>query len=343
MLGLPTRRAGPAPSRFRVVGSLKLGVTTTGERPRRGFSRDQRTLSAMGSSVLPLQRHFQRRAAAMRKHAPSLAGFTLIELIVLTAIMALLATILFPLFHGARSRAYPSPCTANLRQYSAAFRLYLQDYDETFPLAMSHEPYRRGEFNVMSWDLLLQAYLKNADAGRCPNDPWPAFFEFQDGTRVWRSYATPRNLIWIRDRNNPRDPHYPMRLARVTRPDGTVLLLEKNQGVAVNGSPYPGTRQPRCWPCAGTFENYQQCAWERHGERLPALFVEGHVRVLQKRGQGVRPVPSGPAKNRFLWPHLEGYSFRPGAGADFDRNANGDQFWEFCPIPGEEPNGNCPP
>jgi prepilin-type processing-associated H-X9-DG protein len=280
-------------------------------------------------------------AFAMQEYRHASRGFTFSELLLVTAALLILATVLFPVFARAREQVRFPTCTANFRQYSHAFLLYIQDYDGTFPCWMTSEPYRRGELPFTTWDLLLQSYLQDFGAGRCPNDPFPAFIEFRDGASAWRSYAAPRNLMWPRDRNNPRDPLYPMKLARVTQPAGTVMLIEKSQGAEVNGWPYPGTRRPRCWPCGSAFENYQQCAWERHGERVNALFVDGRVKTLHGQRQGSFRHPADLADKSFRWPHLDGYVFRPGVGTLLDPNANGDQYWEYCPIPGEEPNSKC--
>jgi prepilin-type processing-associated H-X9-DG protein len=265
------------------------------------------------------------------------------ELLVIIGILATLTAILLPRAARGPRPARPATCTANLQQYSRAFGMYLQDYDETFPCWVTNTPYRPGELKVTTWDLLLQSYLHHPDAARCPRDPSPAFFEFADGTRVWRSYAPPRNLIWLPDPRNPRAVRYPLKLATVTEPVGTLLLIEKNQGAAVNGWPYPETNKPRCWPCASAIENYQQGAWERHGGRLPVLFVDGHGRALAGPRLDVSRVRAPSPAQRCRWPHLDGYVFRPGVGAAYDLQANGDQFWEFCPLPGEEPNRQCLP
>lgn len=271
-------------------------------------------------------------------------GFTLIELLVVIAIIAILAAILFPVFARAREQARLSVCTSNFKQYSNAWMMYIQDYDETFPMWSVNVPFRPGELTLTTWDLLLQTYIKNFGVSRCPSDPYPAFFEFKDGSTVWRSYTVPRNVMWNPDRANPRGGLYPMKLATVSQPAGTLLMFEKNQGAEVNGWPYPKTRQPRTsWPWAAAFENYQQTAWERHGDRINALFVDGHVKLLNGRRQGSFRYPPQPEDKSFHWPHLPGYVHRPGAGPYFDLKTNGDQFWEFCPIPGEEPNKRCMP
>jgi prepilin-type processing-associated H-X9-DG protein len=239
------------------------------------------------------------------------------------------------------AQARSPTCTANFQQYSRAFGMYLPDYDETFPPWLTNAPYHRGELPVTTWDLLLQSYLPRSSGGRCPEDRAPAFYEFADGTRVWRSYSTPRNLIWVPDPGNPRASLYPMKQARVTEPTGTLMLIEKRQGAEVNGWPYPLTTRPRCWPCGSAIENYQQCAWERHGGWVHALFVDGHIRALA--GKPAAALPLDGLAPSVRWPHLAGYVFQPGRGAGFALRANGDQFWEFCPIPGEAPNEKCRP
>ncbi|GIV07592.1 MAG: hypothetical protein KatS3mg017_0794 [Fimbriimonadales bacterium] len=62
-------------------------------------------------------------------------GFTLIELLVVIAIIAILAAILFPVFAQAREKARQTQCLSQNKQIGVAAMMYVQDYDETFPLA----------------------------------------------------------------------------------------------------------------------------------------------------------------------------------------------------------------
>ena len=60
-------------------------------------------------------------------------GFTLIELLVVIAIIAILAAILFPVFASVRKKAFAANCQSNMKQLGSSIKMYLSDYDDTFP------------------------------------------------------------------------------------------------------------------------------------------------------------------------------------------------------------------
>ena len=71
-------------------------------------------------------------------------GFTLIELAVVTAILAVLAGLLLPALLSAMERARRTECAAQLHQVGIAFGLYLNDNAQTYPWAqdpVSTDPY----------------------------------------------------------------------------------------------------------------------------------------------------------------------------------------------------------
>lgn len=60
-------------------------------------------------------------------------GFTLVELLVVVAMLAILAGLLLPVFPRVRQRAQQTSCLSNLRQLGLAMRIYLQDWDGVYP------------------------------------------------------------------------------------------------------------------------------------------------------------------------------------------------------------------
>ncbi len=106
-------------------------------------------------------------------------GFTLIELLVVIAIIAILAAILFPVFARAREKARQASCTSNQKQMALAVLMYIQDYDEMFPLGYreSQSTDTCHEWCGMTLNQLnaLNTYVKNQQLWVCPDykvDPW---------------------------------------------------------------------------------------------------------------------------------------------------------------------------
>lgn len=63
-------------------------------------------------------------------------GYTLVELLLVIAIIALLSALLFAVFAPARRKSHEASCLSNLRQIGLAFKMYESDYGdlpETLP------------------------------------------------------------------------------------------------------------------------------------------------------------------------------------------------------------------
>jgi len=60
-------------------------------------------------------------------------GLTIIELLVVVAVLCLLAAMLFPIFSGARAASCQTVCKNNLRQLGTAFAMYSEDFGGYWP------------------------------------------------------------------------------------------------------------------------------------------------------------------------------------------------------------------
>jgi prepilin-type N-terminal cleavage/methylation domain-containing protein/prepilin-type processing-associated H-X9-DG protein len=106
-------------------------------------------------------------------------AFTLIELLVVIAIIAILAAILFPVFAQAREKARAISCTSNEKQVSLGILMYVQDYDETFPIYWydvpplpSDPPFTpSAPERIVGWNEAIYPYVKNVQLFRCPDSP----------------------------------------------------------------------------------------------------------------------------------------------------------------------------
>lgn len=118
-------------------------------------------------------------SAIMKKTALHLQsgnfGFTLMELLVTIAVIAILAALLLPVLNKGKERARRAKCQSNLRQIGIALRQYTNDYRDLLPDATTNNPAYYGSW--WPWDLNtnLVSELEEHGATRkvlyCPSNP----------------------------------------------------------------------------------------------------------------------------------------------------------------------------
>jgi prepilin-type processing-associated H-X9-DG protein len=84
--------------------------------------------------------------------------------LVVIAIIAILAAILFPVFARARENARRASCQSNLKQIGLGIMQYTQDYDESYPIHYDGTP-----GNAKLWPQFMQPYLKSEQIFTCPS------------------------------------------------------------------------------------------------------------------------------------------------------------------------------
>ena len=92
-------------------------------------------------------------------------GFTLVELLVVIAVIGILIALLLPAIAATRDGARAVVCKSNLRQIGLSLHTYAEGHGGRFPWTEHSDEDK-------SWIVTLSPYLEDVDAVRvCPEDP----------------------------------------------------------------------------------------------------------------------------------------------------------------------------
>lgn len=126
-------------------------------------------------------------------HRAERKAFTLIEVLVVIAIIVLIAAIVFPVFGQVKASAKRTHCISNLRQIGLSLGLYMADHDDVFPHAVdtvdknrpeiwSSSPQFQARIAAMPYlHEALQPYADNRDIFNCPADTGTQALESNPG------------------------------------------------------------------------------------------------------------------------------------------------------------------
>lgn len=189
-------------------------------------------------------------------------GLSLVELLVVVAVISILAGILMPVLAQARRAAQKSACAANVRQLGLALRMYVDDHDGSYPMGAYLEGTSSSlsAWNV-SWHNELMGYLNDPRLLSCPLAPARSDYRTSYGCNLWVS----RWKSAVRE-------------VEVTDSARTVYAAEKEH------SDWPAH------PPSMKGARFYQPLMPRHNGALTVLYCDGHVRSLplgQVEGPGV--------------------------------------------------------
>lgn len=109
-------------------------------------------------------------------------GFTLLEMIVVVAIISILAAVLIPVGMRSQGNARAADCMGRLRQIGIGLTRYLADHDQTFPTLVMARENKQQELPTI--DTELRPYLPEPRVFCCPADT-KKLFETTGTSYLW--------------------------------------------------------------------------------------------------------------------------------------------------------------
>lgn len=312
-MGIQTNYAHPA-GRFRPSGRGCTSLLAS------GYPVIFRSASHRGSSLQDFETVAPDRGVTRRGHG----GFTLLELLIVVAVLVLLAAVLLPALSSARESARRIRCTSNLRQTQQSAQMFVTDNRGGFPSYI----YRAVLANDGQWSLQINPEWGLTNIGpsittgvlACPSDrtPWQNkgtalsyaynFTMYLADITVW-SISPTRTALFFDGHPNAATAQLWWGQDGQVGANGRVTICHNGNTMTVNDSSigsFPGghapgpANHPPCvvGPCGGgqnanlaqfNLQSSGSLLARRHMRRVNAVFLDGHVEWVPSLPAGSLP------------------------------------------------------
>jgi prepilin-type N-terminal cleavage/methylation domain-containing protein/prepilin-type processing-associated H-X9-DG protein len=211
------------------------------------------------------------------------SAFTLVELLVVLAIIGVLAALLVPALARGKAAARRTACASNLRQLALASQMYWSDHDERlFPYRFESDPrgvrywfgwLANGQEGEREFDPARGAlfpYLKGRGVATCPELGYHSRFFKAKATGAAFGYGYNLHL-------SPPLAPAGLRLGQIKSPDRVALFADAAQ---VNTFQAPASPENPLLEEFYYFNESEPTTHFRHRALANVVFLDGHVEAL---------------------------------------------------------------
>jgi len=195
-------------------------------------------------------------------------AFTLVELLVAMAVIAILVALLLSGLHRAKATAHAAECRNNLKEWGTALHLFAADHDDFLPPEGKPTPLETDLANptYQAWYVQLPAQM---NLSRYAEMPWRTNPSVDPGNSLWICPSNPRRCNASSKTNNlfhyclnelvdgSGATDHPMMLASIRNPSCVVYLFDSKNLPAVGEANFVHTNL--------------------HNKGAQILFLDGHV------------------------------------------------------------------
>jgi prepilin-type processing-associated H-X9-DG protein/prepilin-type N-terminal cleavage/methylation domain-containing protein len=228
-------------------------------------------------------------------------NFTLIELLIVIAIIAILAGMLLPALSKARETAKMSSCLSNIKQQNMALNSATNDYKGFFPFSTATNAFLSSDSNIYgfpagNWTghprfLYRNKYIDGLKVFACPSASGDSYNETGGTATEWtedsanpdksarNNYTVNSNIMGYSGTGTGTDFRVPVSTSYLSNPSGTLMLMEMvqlaNTGeyqscIVYASSIYALNPSEYGW----TNRHYRPA--QRHNSNANVAFADGH-------------------------------------------------------------------
>lgn len=218
--------------------------------------------------------------------------FTLVELLITIAIIAILASLLLPALHKVRARGRQVNCVSNQKQYGVAYLQYSVDYNDFVCSVMDNaskpETY---------WFYKLEPYTRSRKL-HCPSVRNWSFYEGKLGIALYDSLLPAYG-----------DNYVPIKTSMIRQASQLLLFGDNDRGKEISTA-YPGYTFSVWGKVDGALSSLTLSS-RNHDGLINCTLFDGHVASYRKSSLYVTSWGTDSPQRRFWFP-LQEYAWSGG-------------------------------